>query len=147
MCVWIWGFSLVQRYLVLSIITIFEPIKFRLKFMEGMLSWLFIWQAWYLDRILTYIRQEIKNYIAPSLSGARRDTLISISSVTNKQEKIINFNFFSYRLREHMDNLWHLIGKKGAHVYVRAHHMFSRILKFTFCNCFFDKNNSYIAIL
>ena len=79
-------------------------------------------------------REELEKFV--------EDEVLTLHTAFSRdQEKKV---YVTDRLREHMDNLWHLIGKKGAHVYVRAHHMFSRILKFTIFNGFFEKKLSFL---
>merc|ERR1739844_606720 len=53
-------------------------------------------------------REELEKYV--------EDGVLTLHTAFSRdQEKSL---YVTDRLREHMDNLWHLIGKKGAHVYI-----------------------------
>ena len=119
---------------LLSIYLLNESIKLFLNFFRGFIQE----RAWQKEQgkpvgethLYFGCRNKDKDFIyREELEKFVEDEVLTLHTAFSRdQEKKV---YVTDRLREHMDNLWHLIGKKGAHVYVRAHHMFSRILKFT----------------
>ena len=92
-------------------------------------------------------KRKVRNSINPSSSNSSTTSNTSSLNVSNKN---INTNQSNMVPREpifHTDirtqNTRLVTPRQRQEIYVRAHHMFSRILKFTICNCFFDKNVSY----